>query len=58
MTTKLKPSAFTTYQPNNIKSAARCDHGGACQLTSEENFVYVSYINEKLRGMDAIEFER
>lgn len=57
MATKLKPSAFATYQSNNIKPAARCDPGGACQLTSEGNLVFVSYINENFRGMDAIEFE-
>ena len=58
MATKLKLSAFSAYQPKNIKLAARCDSGGACQLTSEGNFAYVSKINENFRGIDAIEFER
>jgi hypothetical protein len=56
--TKLKPAALATYQPNNIKLAARCDPGGACQLTSKGSSAYVSYINENIRGIDAIEFER
>ena len=58
MATKIKPFAFATYQPNNIKLAARCAPGGACKLTSKGNFAYVSDINENFRGIDAIEFER
>ena len=58
MATKLKSSAFAAYQPKNIKLAARCDPGGACQLTSKGSSAYVSYINENIRGIDAIEFER
>ena len=58
MATKLKPSAFATYKSDNIKPIVRCDSWGAGQLTLEGDIAFISYLNEKARGIDAIKFER
>jgi len=42
--TQLKPSAFGTYQSDNIKPIARCDLGGAGQVTIDGNFAYIGYM--------------
>lgn len=38
------PLPFGTHQSDNVKSIARCDPGGASQVTIEGNFVHIGYM--------------
>jgi len=44
MATQMKPSSTGTYQSDNITPLARCDLGGAGQVTIDGDYAYIGYM--------------